>query len=80
MLRQSGEILDAIIKSEGIAYKDFAKLIGVSPNIIRFAIHRNVISDTLVQALNKHYGVDFSYLQKEDWRGIKFKKGNYDAD
>lgn len=68
MLIDRREIIWAMVKSEkGI--DAFSEKLGVKRKSIENALHNGSCNNELVEALTRCYGVDYSWLQREDMRG-----------
>lgn len=66
---ENREIIKAIVDSSGLTYEKFAERIGVTYDILEHSIRNNWCSKTLVDALEKYYNTDFSFLRKRGTRG-----------
>lgn len=71
MLIDNGQILKAIIESEGLTQQEYADQLDINIGAVKDAIYRNRFTDNLVKKMGDRYGVDYTFLQRNDLRNVR---------
>lgn len=56
------DILRSLAKAEGLSVRGYARLLGVPTRSLEKSIERNSATAKVVEALNRYYKTDYSFL------------------
>lgn len=68
MLTGRGAIIDRMVRAKCGTYKEFCLKYRVRKISLESAIYRNIVNESVIRALERAYGGDYSWLEKEDGR------------
>ena len=68
MLTGKGAIIDRMVRAKCLTYCEFCLKYGVRKQSLERAIYQNLVNGEVIKAIERAYGGDFSWLEKEDGR------------